>query len=85
MSYTPGITYNEKQFLLPISHRSMACYHAKIDDEIMKLTIHDCKGSIQLHNELHNEEEVYEAVAKLTALEAGIKELKEHIINNYIK
>lgn len=39
--------YNEKNFLLPDSPRSMASYHAKVmEDGIMKLTIHDCKGSI---------------------------------------
>lgn len=75
--------YNEKQFLLPDSERSMACYHAKVTDNIMKLTIHDCKGSIQLHNDLSNPEEVDEALEKLNNLIDGIRELIFFIYENY--
>ncbi len=77
-------TYNEKKFLLPDSPRSMATYHAKVmEDGIMKLTIHDCKGSIQLHNNLNNHEEITESLEKLTTLANGILELIGFIENNY--
>lgn len=77
--------YNEKQFLLPESPNSMACYHAKIDDKYnMKLTIHDCNGSIRLHNDLNSPEGVREAIDKLTVLESGIQDLLGFIIDNYI-
>lgn len=75
--------YNEKQFLLPDSERSMACYHAKVTDNIMKLTIHDCKGSIQLHNDLSNPEEVDEALDKLKNLIDGISKLGDFIYKNH--
>lgn len=78
--------FNEKRFLLPNSHRSMSCYHAKIlDDNIMKLTIHDCHKSIQLKNDLNNIEEIDEAVEKLTNLKNGIDELISYIKENYNK
>lgn len=77
-------TYNEKNFLLPDSPRSMACYHAKVmEDNIMKLTIHDCKGSIQLHNDLNDPQQIAEAIEKLESLATGIIELKNFIIQNY--
>ena len=77
--------YNEKNFLLPDSPRSMASYHAKVmEDGIMKLTIHDCKGSIQLHNNLNNPEEIQEDVEKLNALQEGINELRNFIIDQYL-
>ncbi len=77
-------TYNKKQFLLPNSPRSMSSYHAKVmEDGIMKLTMHDCKGSIQLHNDLNNAEELQEAVDKLEALAKGIYELQYFILKNY--
>ena len=75
--------YNKKEFLLPDSTRSMSCFHAKIENGIMKLTIHDCKGSIQLHNDLNNHEEVIEAIRKLGALTSGIIELQDFIYQNY--
>lgn len=76
--------YNEKQFLLPESPNSMACYHAKIEaDNMMKLTIHDCNKSIRLHNDLNNPEGVQEAIDKLAVLETGIHQLRRHIIDNY--
>ncbi|NDP20236.1 MAG: hypothetical protein GZ091_04040 [Paludibacter sp.] len=76
--------YNEKKFLLPDSPRSMAAYHAKVmEDGIMKLTIHDCKGSIQLHNNLNNHEEITESLEKLTNLASGILELICFIEKNY--
>jgi len=72
--------YNIKNFILPDSHRSMACYHAKVmEDGIMKLTIHDCKRSVQLKNDLNNPEEVSEAIDKLNNLANGILKLKEFI------
>jgi hypothetical protein len=77
--------YNEKQFLLPDSERSMACYHAKVINNVMKLTIHDCKGSIQLHNDLSNPEELNEALNKLEALASGIVALQDVIYQNYKK
>lgn len=78
-------TYNEKNFLLPDSPRSMASYHAKVmDDGIMKLTIHDCKGSIQLHNDLNDPDQVTEAIEKLDALATGIVELQNFITQNYL-
>lgn len=77
--------HNDKNFLLPDSPRSMACYHAKVmEDNIMKLTIHDCKGSIQLHNDLNDQKQVVEAIAKLESLKYGIEELRLFIIENYI-
>ena len=77
-------TYNKKVFLLPDSHRSMACIHTKVmEDSIMKVTIHDCKGSIQLHNNLGNTDEVQEAIEKLTNLEFEINSLREFIKDNY--
>lgn len=76
--------YNKKEFLLPDSPRSMAAYHAKVmEDGIMKLTIHDCKGSIQLHNNMNNLEEVAEALRKLNALADGIIELQDFIYQQY--
>lgn len=76
--------YNKKEFLLPDSHRSMACYHAKIEeDNTMKLTIHDCNKSIRLHNNLNDPEEIQEAIDKLESLTLGLFELREYIINNY--
>lgn len=78
-------THNEKNFLLPDSPRSMASYHAKvIEDGIMKLTIHDCKGSIQLHNDLNDPEQVSEAIEKLETLASGIIDLQNFIAQNYI-
>jgi len=78
-------THNEKNFLLPDSHRSMASYHAKVmEDGIMKLTMHDCKGSIQLHNDLNNREEIIEAIEKLEALRFGIAELLNFIHEEYL-
>ena len=77
-------TFNKKNFLLPDSPRSMASYHAKVmEDGIMKLTIHDCKGSIQLHNDLNNQEEIREAMNKLSALASGIIEPQDFIYQNY--
>lgn len=76
--------YNKKAFLLPNSPRSMACFHAKVmDDNIMKLTIHDCKGSIQLHNDLNDPEQVIEALKKLNSLATGVVELQNFITQNY--
>lgn len=76
--------YNEKNFLLPDSPRSMASYHAKVmEDGIMKLTIHDCKGSIQLHNDLNDPEQVLEALKKLNSLATGVVELQNFITQNY--
>ena len=84
MSYIPGISYNKKEFLLPDSPRSMACYHAKIEeDNTMKLTIHDCNKSIRLHNNLNDPEEIQEAIDKLEVLSLGLFALREHIIKNY--
>lgn len=75
--------YNKKGFLLPESPNSMACYHAKIDDNgLMKLTIHDCNGSIRLHNDLSTPEGEREAIDKLTAMIDGLSGLKKHIIDN---
>lgn len=76
--------YNVKNFVLPDSHRSMSCYHAKVmEDGIMKLTIHDCKRSIQLKNDLNHPEEVKEAIDKLNNLARGINELREFIQDAY--
>jgi len=78
-------TYNKKKFLLPDSHRSMSCYHAKVmEDGIMKLTIHDCKRSIQLKNDLNNPEEMKEAIDKLKELADGALLLMEFIQDNYV-
>jgi len=80
------LTYNKKQFLLPESARSMSCYHAKImEDGLMKLTIHDCKRSIQLKNDLNNEDEIDEAIQKLNSLAEVIIELKSFIQENFKK
>lgn len=79
-------TYNKKHFLLPDSHRSMSCYHAKVmEDGIMKLTIHDCKRSVQLQNNLNNKEEVIEALDKLNNLAKGVLLLKKYIKEKYEK
>ena len=76
--------YNSKKFLLPESHRSMSCYHAKVmEDGIMKLTMHDCKRSIQLKNDLNNPEEISEAIEKLRNLADGVNSLLEFIRENY--
>jgi hypothetical protein len=81
MEYT---TYNKKNFLLPDSHRSMSCYHAKVmEDGIMKLTIHDCKHSIQFKNNMNDQLEVIEAIEKLNNLADGILKLKEYIQNTF--
>jgi len=75
-------TYNRKAFLVPDSPRTMAAIHCKVqDDGIMKVTIHDCKGAIQLHNDLNSDEERLEAIYKLTALESEIRSLINHLIN----
>ena len=77
-------TYNKKNFLLPESHRSMSCYHAKVmEDGIMKLTIHDCKRSIQLKNNLNDPAEMREAIEKLNNLAEGITKLKEYIQDTF--
>lgn len=77
-------TYNVKKFLVPDSPRTMACYHAKVsDDGMMKLTIHDCKGSVQLWNDLTEKEQMEEAIIKLRELEIGIGLLIVHIQENY--
>lgn len=76
--------YNKKNFLLPESHRSMSCYHAKVmEDGIMKLTIHDCKTSIQLQNDLKIPAEVKEAIDKLNNFAAGILDLVQFIEEEY--
>jgi len=76
--------YNQKKFLLPDSPRSMSCYHAKVmEDGIMKLTIHDCKRSIQLKNDLNKPEEVQEAIDKLTNFANGILDLLQFIHREY--
>ena len=76
--------YNSKKFLLPESHRSMSCYHAKVmEDGIMKLTMHDCKRSIQLKNDLNNPEEITEAIEKLRNLADGVNALLEFVRENY--
>jgi len=78
--------YNTKNFLLPNSHRSMSCYHAKVmEDNIMKITIHDCKRSIQLKNDLNNPDEIDEAIEKLENLACGINNLLNYIRGNYRK
>jgi len=75
---------NEKNFLLPESHRSMSCYHAKVmEDGIMKLTIHDCKHSIQLKNDLNNPAEILEAIEKLSNLAEGVNSLLVFVRENY--
>ena len=77
--------YNIKNFLLPESSRSMSCYHSKVmEDGIMKLTIHDCKRSIQLKNDLNNPEEINEAIDKLSNLINGVKNLLDFIQNEYV-
>ena len=79
-------TYNKKNFLLPDSHRSMSCYHAKVmEDGIMKLTIHDCKRSIQFQNNLNNTEEIREAIDKLNNLAKGVINFRKHIEERYEK
>lgn len=51
----------------------------------MKLTIHDCKGSIQLHNDLNDPEQVKEAIHKLSVLASGIIEFQDFIYQNYMQ
>ena len=63
----------------------MDCYHAKIENDIMKLTIHDCKSSIQLHNDLSDAEQVKEAFNKLEMLIKGATGLQDFIFQNYIQ
>jgi len=71
--------------MLPDSPRSMSSYHAKVmEDGIMKLTIHDCKTSIQLKNDLNISTEVKEAIEKLNNLAAGILELAQFIEKEYL-
>jgi len=77
-------TFNKKEFLVPHSPRSMASYHAKVmEDGIMKLTMHDCRGSIQLYNDLNNPDEITESLEKLNNLASGILELIGFIERNY--
>jgi hypothetical protein len=79
-------TYNKKKFLLPESPRSMASMHGKVmEDSVMKLTIHDCKGSIQLWNDLKDPEQIKEAIDKLSELEKGASELRKHIEKHYLE
>jgi len=54
-----------------------------MEDGIMKLTIHDCKRSIQLKNDLNNSDEIEEALDKLICLSNGINELIDFIRVNY--
>ncbi len=76
--------FNKKQFLLPDSHRSMSCYHARVMEYgIMKLTKHDCKHSIQFKNDLNNEVEIDEDIEKLSNLPEGIIELKLFVQVNF--
>jgi hypothetical protein len=76
--------YNTKRFLSQESHRTMSCYHAKVmSDGIMKVTIHDCKRSIQFRNDLNNPEEVTEAIEKLTNMASGLNSVIEFIKENY--
>jgi hypothetical protein len=76
--------YNKKNFLLPDSHRSMSCFHAKVmEDGIMKLTIHDCKRSIQLKNDLNNPDEIKEAIEKLSNFANGILDFLHFIQEEY--
>lgn len=78
-------TYNRKAFLHPNSHRTMASCHAKVmEDDIMKLTIHDCKGSIQLWNDLKDPDQIQEAFEKLENLLIEIQSLQNFITENYI-
>jgi len=78
-------SYNKKNFLLPESYRSMSCYHAKVmEDGIMKMTIHDCKTSIQLKNDLNIPAEVKEAIDKLNNLATGILDLVQFIEKEYL-
>ena len=79
-------TYNKKAFLLPDSANSCAMYHAKVDEKgILKLTIHDCNGSIRLWNDLNTEDGRKEAFCKLESLITGTKELQDFIYQNYIQ
>ena len=79
-------THNKKGFLVPHSHRTMSSFHAKVmEDGIMKLTIHDCKGSIQLHNDLNEPEQLNEAMQKLSTLASSIIELQDFIFQNYLQ
>ena len=76
--------YNKKAFLLPDSILSMSSYHAKIDnDGIAKLTIHDCRSSIQLWNNLNNPEEVQEMINKLRVLGKAALGFANFIEDNY--
>jgi len=78
------LIHNKKQFLLPDSHRSMSSFHAKImEDGIMKLTIHDCKHSIQFKSDLKKLEEIQEAIEIFKTLSNGIIELMEFVMSNY--
>ena len=79
-------THNIKKFLVPESSRSMATFHAKVmEDSVMKLTIHDCRNSVQLWNDLKEPEQIKEAIDKLEVLGLGIFELRQYIIDNYTK
>lgn len=77
-------TYNVKAFLCPNSHRTKANYHAKVmEDGVMKITISDCFRSIQLWNDLNNNEERGEAIEKLFALEEAAHKLRKFLEQNY--
>ena len=56
-----------------------------MEDGIMKLTIHDCKRSVQFQNNLNNKEEVIEALDKLNNLAKGVLLLKKYIKEKYEK
>ena len=51
----------------------------------MKLSIHDCKHSVQFKNDLNNEGEIDEAIEKLSNLAEGIIDLKLFIQENFKK
>lgn len=73
--------YNDKKLLCV----DRACYYAKIENDIMKLTIRDCKSSIQFHNDLSDAEQVKEAFNKLEMLIKGATGLQDFIFQNYIQ
>lgn len=80
------VTHNNKGFLVPQSHRTMSSFHAKVmEDGIMKFTIHDCKSSIQLHNDLNDPEQLNEAMQKLSTLASAVVELQDFIYQNYLQ
>lgn len=76
--------YNEKEFLLPESIRSMAAVHGKIfRDGRFVFRIHDCNTGVKLVNDLTKPAEVAEAIEKLRTLAKSADRMADYISSNF--